>query len=226
LQTAAPAEVDRNIAIDRVEIANPVVIAGRSRTFENNVALRVRDAKGTVIAEDFVTSEGEMAQHNPFRGTVWITRDPGERVMVEALEFSAKDGSEQSLVQINRPYDVERIEAKLFFPNPDCTALVPFTRRLPKSVSMARLLAEALIDGPIDGEDGAVSAFPRGSGVRSVNLREGLLTIDFNERLQNVGGSCAALMIRESVTNTLQQLPAVKKVVITAGGSEALALQP
>jgi spore germination protein GerM len=80
--------------------------------------------------------------------------------------------------------------------------------------------------GPIDGEDGAANPFPRGSAVRSVNLRDGQVTVDFDERLQNVGGSCAALMIRESVTKTLLELPAVKKVVITSGGSEALALQP
>ncbi|MGZ8851164.1 MAG: GerMN domain-containing protein [Thermoanaerobaculia bacterium] len=53
-----------------------------------------------------------------------------------------------------------------------------------------------------------------------------MLTVDFNERLQNVGGSCTVTAIRESVTKTLQRLPTVKKVVITAGGSEKLALQP
>ena len=57
-------------------------------------------------------------------------------------------------------------------------------------------------------------------------LRDGTLTVDFNERLQNVGGSCRAQMIRAAVTETLSRLPSVKKVVITAGGSETLALQP
>jgi hypothetical protein len=57
-------------------------------------------------------------------------------------------------------------------------------------------------------------------------LRYGTLTFDFIERLQNVGGSCAAQAIRESVTQTLQRLPTVLRVVITAGGSEKLALQP
>jgi hypothetical protein len=68
--------------------------------------------------------------------------------------------------------------------------------------------------------------FPRGSDVKSVVLRDGTLTVDFNERLQNVGGSCVASAIRQSVTRTLQQLPTVKQVVITAAGSEKLALQP
>jgi spore germination protein GerM len=93
---------------------------------------------------------------------------------------------------------------------------------------MARLLVEALIAGPTPDESaaGAAAPFPEGARVESVNLRDGVLTVDFNERLRNVGGSCQAQMIRQSVTATLSALPSVKKVVITAAGSEALALQP
>jgi len=205
------------ITIEKVEVANPVVISGLARTFENNVVLRVRDARGELIAEDFTTSDGEIGHHNPYRGQVWLTRDPGARITVEALEYSAKDGSERSLVRQQRTFDVEPIAVKLRVPNDDCTGLVDDARRVPKSVAMARLLVELLLELPV---------FPKGSGVNSVNIRDGVLTVDFNERLQNVGGSCAAQMIRASVTETMQQLPTVKRVVITAGGSEKLALQP
>lgn len=224
---SAPApEVERNIYIDSIEIANPIIVTGRARTFENNVALRVRDARGALITETFTTSTGEMGHHNPYRGMIWVTRDPGERVTVEALEYSAKDGSEQSLVSTTRPYEVERIDAQLYFPNADCTAVKSYVRRIPKSVSRARLLMEVLIAGPLDSERGAVAAFPEGSRVESVNLRDDVITVDFNERLRNVGGACRAQMIRESVMKTLQTLPIVRKGVITAGGSEELALQP
>jgi len=209
----------RNITIESIDAANPIVVTGRARTFENSVALRVRDARGVVIAEGHTTSTGEMGQHNPYRATLWIPRDPGGRVTVEALEYSAKDGSEQSLVSETRAYDVPLIGVRLFLPDANCTGVAPVTRSIPKSVAMARLLVEALIAQPN-------GPFPQGSRVESVNLRDGTLTVDFNERLQNVGGSCAAQMIRQSVTSTLQQLPSVKKVVITAGGSEKLALQP
>jgi hypothetical protein len=211
------APVERNIYLDTVEVANPVIVTGRARTFENNVVLRVRDARGALIAETFTTSTGEMGHHNPYRGTLWVTRDPGGEVTVEALDYSAKDGSERDLVSETRPYPVDLIDATLYLPDANCTAVHPKTRRLPKSLSHARLLLEALLTGP---------PFPSGSRVESVNLRNGVLTVDFNERLQNVGGSCQAQMIRESVTRTLQTLPSVKKVVITAGGSEKLALQP
>ncbi|HYI09040.1 MAG TPA: GerMN domain-containing protein [Thermoanaerobaculia bacterium] len=219
---------DREIYIDGVQVANPIVIAGRARTFENNVVLRARDARGALLVEGFTTSDGEMGRHNPYRGSLWLTRDPGNRITVEALEYSTKDGSERSLVRMEKPFAVETVEARLYFPDQSCTGVKPYTRRIPKSISMIRLLVEALMAGPAADERkrGAAVPFPKGSEVRSVNLRDGVAIVDFNERLQNVGGSCQAQMIRAAVTETLNALPAVRSVKITAGGSEALALQP
>jgi hypothetical protein len=221
-------EEQKEITIEQVAVGNPVTIAGRARTFENNVVLRARDAKGALIAEGFTTANGDMGHHNPYRGSLFLTRHPGNRIIVEALEYSAKDGSERSLVRTERPFAVETVEARLFFPDQSCTGVKPYARRIPKTVSMARLLVEALIAGPIASETqkGAAAPFPKGSAIQSVNLRAGTLTVDFNDRLRNVGGSCQAQMIRAAVTHTLGALPTVKKVVITAGGSEALALQP
>ncbi|HEU4521980.1 MAG TPA: Gmad2 immunoglobulin-like domain-containing protein [Thermoanaerobaculia bacterium] len=201
---------------------NPLIVEGRARTFENNVVVRVRDARGRLIRETFTTSRGEMGQHNPYRAEVFITRDPGGKLIVEALEYSARDGSERSLVARTVDYDVDLIEATLYLPetNPtDCSRVHPEQQSMPKSVSMARLLVEALIDHPR-------SPFPKGSAVDSIALRDGVLTVDFNHRLQNVGGSCAALAIRAAVEQTLKALPSIQRVVITAGGSEKLALQP
>lgn len=215
---AKPAEPQREITIEEVDVANPIVVKGRARTFENNVVVRARGADGKIITETFTTSEGESGQHNPYRATIWLARDPGDRVTIEALEYSAKDGSERSLVSTTKPFTVEQTDVRLFVPDADCNGVHPVSRRAPKSVAIARLLVEMLIAEP--------QPFPEGSRVNSVILRDGVITVDFNERLQNVGGSCAAQMIRAATTKTLQQLPSVKRVVITAGGSEKLALQP
>ena len=175
-----------------------------------------------------MTSVGEMGTHNPYEARLWVTRDPGASVTVEAFEYSAKDGSIRSLTRKEMPWSVDRIEATLLFPAGDCTRIVPFLRPMPKSAAMARLLVEALLAGPTAEEKGAGASapFPRGSDVNSVILRNGIITVDFNERLQNAGGACAATAIRESVTQTLKRLPSIKEVVITAGGSRELALQP
>ena len=217
----------QNISIDEVEAANPVIVSGHARTFENNVALRVRGRDG-LVAEGFTTSRGEMGQHNPYRATLWLTRDPGKTIVVEALEYSAKDGAETNLARVEKPFSTQLVNAVLYLPDEKCTGVSPHTRAIPKSISMARLLVEALIAGPTAQErsKGAAAVFPSGSRVESVNLRDGVLTVDFNERLQNVGGACRAQMIRASVSETLRHLPGIRKVVITAAGSEKLALQP
>jgi hypothetical protein len=216
------------ITIDSVAGGNPLEVKGHARTFENAVSLRVRDSQGRLITEDHTTSVGEMGKHNPYEAKVWIVRDPGPRVTVEAFEYSAKDGSVRSLTATTVPFTVATIPATLFFPAGDCTRIQAFPARVPRSQAMARLLLEALLAGPdaASAAAGATAPFPKGSDVNSVILRNGVVTVDFNERLQNVGGACAATAVRESVTRTLKELPSVKSVVITAGGREDLALQP
>jgi phage tail tube protein FII len=217
------------IYIDSVLPANPLVVFGRARTFENTVQVRVRDAGGNVVAAEHTTSVGETGHHNPYTAQLWIVRDPGPRLTVEVFEYSAADGSVRSLTNKVAPYDGGRMQVTLDVPvGNDCIETRAFTRVVPKSLAVARLLVEALIAGPVAAETaaGAVSPFPEGSDVNSVVLRGDVLTVDFNERLRNVGGSCTATAIRRSVTRTLQRLPAVKRVVITAAGSEKLALQP
>lgn len=217
------------IYIDSVVPANPLVVFGRARTFENTVQIRARDADGKIIAIKHVTSVGEMGHHNPYTAQLWVARDPGPRLTIEAFEYSAADGSVRSLTSKVVPYDGGRTRVTLNLPvGNDCIETRAFTRLVPKSVGIARLLVEALIAGPDAAEKaaGAVAPFPQGSEVNSVVLRDGVLTVDFNERLRNVGGSCAATAIRESVTRTLARLPTVRRVVISAAGSEKLALQP
>lgn len=218
----------REIYIDSVLAGNPLVVHGRARTFENTVQVRARDARGAEMTEIFTTSTGEMGHHNPFTADVWLTRDPGASVTIEAFEYSAKDGSVRSLTAAPVPVGSARTRITLAFATSDCTVTKDFTRDVPATVAVARLLVEALVAGPTAEEKaaGAASVFPAGARVRSVNLRNGQLTVDFNERLQNVGGACAAQAIRTSVTRTLERLPSVTSVVISAFGSTAQALQP
>jgi hypothetical protein len=219
----------KEIYIDSVAPGNPILVRGRARTFENTVQVRARDASGALLDEVFTTSNGEMGHHNPFEAQVWLTREPGARVTIEAFEYSAKDGSVRSLTSRALPWSVGTIDVTLMFPKgDDCTTTTAVTRRVPRTVAVARLLVEALVNGPNAAEKsaGASSPFPERSQVRSVILRNGVLTVDFNEALQNVGGACRAQAIRAAVTGTLSRLPSVRRVVITAFGSEAQALQP
>ncbi|MGH9457021.1 MAG: Gmad2 immunoglobulin-like domain-containing protein [Thermoanaerobaculia bacterium] len=212
---------------------NPVTVAGRARTFENHVGIRLEDQRGHLMKEAYATATGEIGEFNPFSTEVFITSAPGETMRVTIFETSAKDGSIRSrdaaVVLVTAP----RRTMRLYFPNQrtggeDCTVVRPVVRTLPASLSAARLAMEALVDGPTSAERvaGFMNPFPAGSAVRSVNLANGVLTVDLNERLVNVGGSCRVQAIRAAIDSTLRELDGIDRVVITAMGSEGQALQP
>lgn len=228
---AAPspaAQRPQEVYIDTVEPGNPLGVRGRARTFENTVQVRARDSAGAAITETFTTSVGEVGRHNPYEAQVWLVRNPGPEVTVEAFEYSADDGSVRSLTSRRMALALRSDTITVRFPAADCTTTLPFQRLVPWSADIARLHVEVLLAGPLEAEraGGATAPFPAGSAVKGLALRGGELTVDFNHRLQNVGGSCAALGIRSAVTETLVRLPGVQRVRITAEGSEELALQP
>lgn len=216
------------LSIDSLTPGNPLKVSGHARTFENNVVLRVREGDALLV-ETYTTANGEIGHWNPWTAEIWLTRMPrGGRLTVDAIEHSAKDGSVRAIVSRDADLGARSAALELTFPLGDCTRFRSFRRDVPHTVSVARVAVEALVAGPTAHEKaaGASNPFPRGAQVRSVILRNGTVTVDFDERLQNVGGACAATAIRESVTRTLRALPSVQRVVITAGGSEKLALQP
>ncbi|MFN2441319.1 MAG: Gmad2 immunoglobulin-like domain-containing protein [Thermoanaerobaculia bacterium] len=216
-----------------VTVGNPVAISGRARTFENHVGIRVEDPAGHVLRTSYATARGELGEFNPFSAEVYLTTDPGRSIRVVIFESSAKDGSirseDSAVVRVRN----DRSTLKLHFPNAskfpnDCSRVGQVVRNLPTSIAPARLAIEALLEGPHQSEEirGFSSPFPEGSQLRSIKLTKGTVTVDFNERLQNVGGSCRALGIRSAVEQTMLAIDGIERVVITADGSEPLALQP
>lgn len=212
---------------------NPLTIAGTARTFENHVSIRVRNEEGIVIARAFATATGDLGHFNPWKTEVFLTSHPGRRIQVEAFDVSARDGSEESLVRVDAPYEVEKRTYRLFFHDPiasptDCSEVKEFDREMPVSRSAARLVVEALIDGPAASSKlaGATAAFPEGTAVRSIAIRNGTAIVDFNERAGNVGGACRAQAIRASLEKSLTALPGIRNIEVRAMGDAARALQP
>src|SRR5688500_9583307 len=68
-----------HITISCVKFAIPLLVPGLARTFHTHVVFRPRAANGTVISESFTTIPGEMGHHNPYSGSLWLTREPGSR---------------------------------------------------------------------------------------------------------------------------------------------------
>jgi hypothetical protein len=214
-------------------VGNPIEISGRARTFENHVGIRVEDTAGRVLRTSYATARGELGEFNPFSAEVFLTTDPGRSVRVVIFESSAKDGSIRSRDSAIVRVRGDRSTVRLHFPNAtkwpnDCSRVGQAVRNLPTTISPARLAIEALIEGPQQSEEirGFSDPFPEGSQLQSIKLAGGTVTVDFNERLRNVGGSCRAQGIRAAVEQTMLSIDGIDRVVITADGSERLALQP
>lgn len=210
---------------------NPVHIEGIARTFENNVSIRIVGTDGREVESTFTTARGEMGSFNPYSLNFWLTRDPGRDFSIQAVEYSAKDGTPRLLDTVAVKNNIEAIEVKLFFPRSDgddCRRVEPVTRRIPKSIAMARLLVEALMRGPTENERtrGVINPMPRGATLGSVSMDGSTAVVDFSSGMSNVGGSCRALAVRASIETTLRALPTVTRVRILAAGDEATALQP
>ncbi|HEY0787624.1 MAG TPA: Gmad2 immunoglobulin-like domain-containing protein [Thermoanaerobaculia bacterium] len=228
----------RNVVIDEPKdgatvSSNPIRIEGRARTFENHVEIRADDENGQAIATGFATARGELGHFNPFDAEILLTVDPGDRVTITAIERSAEDGSIRSRHAITLPVAARMALLRIHFPNAnrqsqDCAAVERVVRDVPASPAAARLALEALLRGPTQAEAvaGFRNPFPRGAALRSVNLKNGILTADFNDSMQNVGGSCRVQSIRAAIERTMREIPGVERVVITAMGDEATALQP
>jgi hypothetical protein len=213
--------------------SNPIRVEGRARTFENNVELHVDNEHDETLATGFTTARGELGSFNPFSTEIFLTSDPGSEITIIALERSAGDGSVRTRHAVPVRVGARKAPLRLFFPNAnrsggDCTAVERVVREVPVSVSSARLALEALLRGPTQPEviAGFRSTFPEGAAIRTVNLRRGTLTVDFNEAMQNVGGSCRVQSIRASIDRTMKEIPGIRRVVITAMGDGGTALQP
>lgn len=132
--------------------------------------------------------------------------------------------------------DVTQIS--VFFQNPtlandpnliDCGRVFPVLRNVERVPGIARQALQELIIGPTESErgDGYISAIPKEIGlhINSVNLENGILTIEFN-RPPFMGGSCALAGVVSQITQTAKQFSSVRDVKMLVDGSDEWAMNP
>lgn len=108
-------------------------------------------------------------------------------------------------------------QVQLYFPSASGRLLVPVTRTVFSPVDLATAMLE-LAKGP-KSDSGLEAPLPRSCGVRSVQVKDGVATIDFSKDFitvtqQSDGGQQAV----RAVLFTASQFPGVKKVAITVEG--------
>jgi spore germination protein GerM len=132
--------------------------------------------------------------------------------------------------------DGEPVTVDLYFNNSEedpeglyCDQVYLVTRDISETQAVARATIEELLKGPTlsEEEQGFFTSINPGTKVQSVNIKNGIVTADFDETLEyQVGGSCRVAAIRAQIEETLLQFPSIDEVVISVNGRTEDVLQP
>ncbi len=97
--------------------------------------------------------------------------------------------------------------------------LVPVTR-FTKAKASLEIALEELLNGPNE-DSSLTSSIPKGCKINSVDVSEGIATIDFSEEFQELAESMdKERLVLKSVMLTCQQFPEIEEVKITVDGND------
>ncbi len=140
------------------------------------------------------------------------------------------------IILMIRSEESEKITTNIFFGNleknpqaEDCKLVFPVKREIKRTLQVANATLEELLKGPTEEEKslGYFSGINQGVEINGISIVEGILKVDFNEKLEEgIGGSCMVAFIRSQITETLKQFPVVKEVIISINGRTEDILQP
>jgi heme/copper-type cytochrome/quinol oxidase subunit 2 len=238
--TRAPAIIIYSPANESVVSSPTITVSGIARVFENTFSIRVRTSTTTKILEEPVMTDAKDAgQFGEFNYSFTLSTNvlPSDnKIYIDALEYSARDGSETNKVTIAIEVTHQQTTTvKVYFnndrldPQVSCTKVFEIQRVIPYTQSVGQAAINELLTGPIDKEPGLgyYSNIPSAARLRSLRIENGTAYADFNAELdRNVGGSCRVSAIRAQITQTLRQFPTVQNVVISVNGNSTEALQP
>ena len=105
----------------------------------------------------------------------------------------------------------------------NATTLAPATRIVSaRRAALVEAALRALLEGPTDAERarGLTSAIPRGTGLRGVEVRDGVVRADFSREVEAGGGSSSMLGRFYQIVYTATQFAWAPRVQILIEGQE------
>lgn len=81
-------------------VSSPLTVAGENNTFENTVVFQLVGDNGLVLIDGHTTGTGEAGTWGPFENTAEFDPGPSKTGTLRVFQISARDGSEQSVVEI------------------------------------------------------------------------------------------------------------------------------
>lgn len=126
----------------------------------------------------------------------------------------------------NQPAKNEKTEqsmnVKVYYPDDSGMKLVEVEREIIVDDSIDKYTAavETLMEEPT--EENLTRIFPKNAAIRSVTVRDGLATVDFDGSILKgfVGGSTGEEFLIGSIVDTLTNFPEVKRVKFLVDGKE------
>lgn len=137
---------------------------------------------------------------------------PDKPAAADAKDTGAKDGSVKK---------TEKISIKVYYPDDNGMKLVAETRTIEATqAGKYKAALESLLSGTK--EKGVITIIPKKAKLKSVEVKNGVATVDFNEDLVKnfAGGSTGEEMLVGSIVNTLTEFPEVKAVQILLEGKK------
>jgi len=129
---------------------------------------------------------------------------------------------------INQEKLNEEMEIILYFGNSiknpqsyDCNLVYPVKRKIPKTQAVARATLEELIKGPTKEEEklGYYGTMPKETKINSINIKDGILFIDFSKEIENNFASCSGSYRLTSIGKTMTQFSSVKDIKLAVNGN-------
>lgn len=236
-------KTEANITIESPQVNEtvdfPFTAKGQARVFESALNIRLKDYKDNVLFEtNTIAAAPDAGQFGLYEEEInYLEKLPeGEGVILEAFDYSAKDGSEIDLVSVPIKLRIGKTsKSKLYFnnnkldPEISCNKVFAVERIIASTSTPAAATIRLLLGGTTASEyaKGYSTNINMGVKLQKLTVETGTAYADFDGRLEyQVGGSCRVASISAQITETLKQFPTVKKAVISINGRTEDILQP
>ena len=156
--------------------------------------------------------------------------EPTEELDLIEEEQKETTPIEPEKVAINNESDEFII--KIFYqknPGDNCSSTIGVIKEIDTRYNTDEVNALVTLTQNLSSDDinaGYTTSIPYGTRLRSLDIKNGIATADFNATLNEGGGSCSMASRRAQITETLMQFPDIEQVVITVDGDANTALQP
>lgn len=113
---------------------------------------------------------------------------------------------------------VEKVKVVLYYPDKEAQFLKKEEAEITSTPAVIKATLERLLEGPQSSD--LLNPFPSGVKIISLNLKDGLLEVNFDPNLKQIypRGSSAENMFIYSIVNTVTELPEVKRVKFLVNG--------